>query len=392
MLIIWVSVAILPNVYILCRNVYTHSTPLNQLCRKKRNMTTIDKSKPVLVTGATGYVAGWIIKKLLEAGMTVHAAVRNPDNKSKLEHLERLAEKSSGSIRFFKADLLDQGSFAEAMQGCELVYHTASPFTSDYKDPQKELIDPAVKGTRNVLEEANRTPSVKRVVLTSSCAAIYTDVSDVEAAPNGVINESVWNTTASLEYQPYSYSKTLAEKEAWKMNKEQSRWDLVVINPSLVMGPPLNPNVATSESISLLKQLGDGTLKSGVPNLGMGVVDVRDLAQAHFNAGFIPEANGRNIISGHNSNFLEVARILHNEFGNQYKIPNRALPKFVVWLVGPMVNKMITRSFVGKNINRVWKADNSKSIRELKVNYRPLEDTMVDAFQTLIDAKMIQAK
>lgn len=355
-------------------------------------MKTIDTLKPIFVTGATGYVAGWLIKKLLEEGMTVHAAVRNPQDEKKLAHLTDIAAKSNGTIRFFKADLLDEGSFAEGMEGCELVYHTASPFTSNYKDAQKDLIDPAVKGTRNVLEQANKTESVKRVVLTSSCAAIYTDCSDVQKAPGGILTEKVWNTTASLTYQPYSYSKTLAEKEAWKINETQDRWDLVVINPSLVMGPALNPENTTSESMNFLRQLGDGTLKSGVPNIGMGIVDVRDLALAHFNAGFKPEANGRNIISGHNSSFLEMAKILHGQFGDQYKIPNKALPKFIVWLVGPMVNKMITRDFVGKNVNREWKADNSKGIKELGMRYRPLKETMVDAFQVMADHNLIKSK
>lgn len=353
-------------------------------------MVTIDKSKPVLVTGATGYVAGWIIKKLLDEGLTVHATVRNPNDSAKLAHLNTMAATSKGSIQFFKADLLDEGSFAEAMKGCELVYHTASPFLTDVKDAQKELVEPAVLGTRNVLEQAGKTPSVKRVVLTSSCAAIYTDCTDLQNTPNGIFTEEVWNTTSSLEYQPYSYSKTLAEKEAWKMAGAQNQWDLVVVNPPMVFGPALNPKTATSESISILKQMGDGTLKPGVPNIGMGVVDVRDLAEAHFKAGFTPEANGRNIIRGHNTNMLEMAQILHKSFGKQYKVPNSALPKWLLLLVGPMVNKILTRRYLRNNVNLAWKADNSKSVRELGMQYRPLEQTMNDAFQTLVDHQVIQ--
>ena len=87
-------------------------------------MTTIDKSKPILVTGATGYIAGWIIKKLLDQGLTVHAAVRNPDNNEKLAHLNELASNSNGKLSYFKTDLLDNGSYAEAMENCELVFHT----------------------------------------------------------------------------------------------------------------------------------------------------------------------------------------------------------------------------------------------------------------------------
>ena len=266
-------------------------------------MKVIDKSKPVMVTGATGYVAGWLVKRLLEEGINVHAAVRSPENESKRAHLDAVAENAPGSITYFKSDLLQEGSYDEAMKGCELVFHTASPFTMNVKDAQKDLVDPAVKGTQNVLESANRTESVKRIVVTSSCAAIYSDAIDCLRAPNGTLTEEVWNTTSSLQYQPYSYSKTMAEKKAWEMMNGQSRWDVVTINPSFVMGPPLNPQTKTSESVNFIKQFGDGTMKIGVPKMGVGVVDVRDLAEAHFQAGFNPHAQGRYISSAHNTNF-----------------------------------------------------------------------------------------
>ena len=163
-------------------------------------MLSIDKTQKVMVTGATGYVAGWIVKRLLEEGVTIHAPVRDPVSASKLKHLNDLAAKSPGTIKYFKADLLDQGSYAEAMAGCSIVFHTASPFFLYVKDPQKELVDPAQLGTRNVLESANRTASIKRVVLTSSCAAIYGDNADLDNAPNGVFTEEIWNTSSSLTH------------------------------------------------------------------------------------------------------------------------------------------------------------------------------------------------
>lgn len=352
----------------------------------------IDKTKPVLVTGATGYVAGWLVKRLLEEGITVHAAVRNPENKMKLAHLDELATNSSGSIKYFKSDLLQEGSYKEGMEGCELVFHTASPFTTDVKDPQKELIEPAVNGTENVLEQANKTASVKRVVLTSSCAAIYTDCSDLELTPSGVFTEEIWNTTASLGHQPYSFSKTLAEKEAWRIEAEQDRWDLVAVNPSMVMGPSLNAKTNTSESVNLLKQMGDGTMKSGVPNAGVGVVDVRDLAEAHFKAGFNPSAKGRHIVSGHNTNFFELAKLVNADFGDRYPIPKKALPKWLLMLIGPMVNKVVTRRWVRNNINMDWKADNTKSKKDLGVTYRPLEVTMSEGFEQLIESGVLPRK
>lgn len=350
-------------------------------------MKTIDRTKPVLVTGATGYVAGWLVKKLLEEGLTVHAAVRNPENTKKLKYLDEIAAKSKGTIRYFKSDLLEEGSYAEAMKDCELVFHTASPFTMEVKDPQKELIDPAKLGTRNVLQQANRTPSVKRVVLTSSCAAIYGDNADLKNTPNGVFTEEVWNTSSSLKHQPYSYSKTIAEQEAWRISKEQNRWDLVVINPSLVVGPAINPDAVTSESFNIIRQFGNGSMKAGAPEIGMGVVDVRDVALAHYNAGFIPEASGRHIVSGHNSSFTEMAAQLRPKYGNEYPIPKKAMLKWVIWLVGPAINKGLTRKYVTQNIGLPWKADNSKSKRELKIEYRPLEDSLNEMFQQMIDNK-----
>ena len=352
-------------------------------------MTTINRNSPVMVTGATGYVAGWIVKKLLDEGFTVHAAVRDPGDPEKLKYLNRLQEHSTGRIRFFKADLLDEGSYADAMEGCELVFHTASPFKVKVTDPQRDLIDPARFGTRNVLEQANRTPSVRRVVVTSSIVAMYGDNADVKNAPNGMITEAVWNTTSSLEHQPYPYSKTLAEKEAWEIHGRQHRWDLVVINPSMVIGPGINP-FATSESFTIIKLFGDGTMKFGGSRWGMGVVDVRDLAEAHFKAGFIPEANGRYIVSGHNSDFMEMASALLPEFGKKYPVPRWALPKPLIWLFFPMIVSSTTRKMIARNVDIPWTGDNSKGVRELGLTYRPLQESMVDHFQQLVDHGLVR--
>lgn len=351
-------------------------------------MKPIDSSKPVLVTGATGYVAGQLIKLLLEKGHTVHAAVRDPDNAEKLKYLNALADASSGNIKYYKSDLLDEGSYAEAMKECELVFHTASPFTIDIKDPQKELVDPAKLGTRNVLEQANKTPTVKRVVVTSSCAAIYADNADLNKTPNGIFTEDIWNTSASLEHQPYSYSKTLAEKEAWAIAGKQNQWYLVTINPTLVIGPGINP-FSTSESFKLVQQLGDGSMKSGCPRFGMGVVDVRDVAQAHYNAGFTPEASGRYITHGHNTNLLEMGMCLIEKYGNDFPLPTKPMPKWLVWLVAPMVNKSMTRKMVSLNVDHPWKGDNSKSVRELGMNYRPMKESMEEMFQQMIDSGIV---
>ncbi len=347
-------------------------------------MTIIDRKAPVLVTGATGYVAGWLVKRLLDEGHTVHAAVRDPGNEGKLRHLNALASEAPGSIRYFAADLLAPGSYAEAMAGCELVFHTASPFIAGVDDPVKELVEPARQGTRNVLEQADATPSVKRVVVTSSCAAIYGDNADLEETPEGVFTEEVWNTSSSVEHQAYSYSKTVAERAAWEIHDRQDRWDLVTVNPSLVLGPGLRPD-STSESFRIMKQFGDGTLKTGVPRCGFGVVDVRDLGEAHYRAGFTPEASGRYIVSGHDTDLADLAVPLRREFGDRFPFPRRSLPKALVWLVGPLLNKTLTRQFVSRNIGLPWRADNGKGKRELGLEYRPLEDTVVDFFRQMVE-------
>jgi len=352
----------------------------------------IDKLKPVLVTGANGYVASWLVKKLLDEGICVHAAVRNPEDTQKVRHLLDAAQGAKGELKLFEGDLLLEGSYTKAMEGCEVVFHTASPFISAYKDPQKELIDPAVKGTENVLNSANKVPTVKRIVITSSCAAIYTDAIDTVNAPGGMLTESIWNSTASIDYQPYSFSKTLAEKKAWDMQGKQSRWDLIAINMSLVLGPALNPKSNTSESINILKMLGGGDMKIGAPKIGMGIVDVRDVAEAHFRAAYTPTAKGRYITSAHNSNFLEMGTVLLPKYGSQFPLPRKALPKWLLMLIGPLANKLFTRRFIRNNVNIPWKANNSKIKHDLNMQFRPLKETMEDSFQVLIDNGILKAK
>lgn len=346
-------------------------------------MKTISKNKPVMVTGATGYVAGWLVKELLEAGITVHAPVRNPENSEKLKYLNEWASKYKGEIKYFKADLLLEGSYDEAMKGCELVFHTASPFINSVKDPQKDLVDPALLGTRNVLNSVNRTESIKRVVLTSSCAAIIGDAKDCLNYPNGIATEEQWNETSTLNHQAYSYSKTVAEKEAWKMNQAQDRWDLVVINPSLVIGPGINPN-GTSESFNIVKMLADGQMKMGAPDMRIGAVDVRDLGKAHFRGGFTPEAKGRHIISAEHTSLLQLGHMLREKYGNQYPFPKKTLPKWLVWLAAPASG--LKRKMVSNNMGYDWLVDNSKSKKDLGMEYTPIRKSIVDFFDQMVAA------
>ncbi len=351
----------------------------------------IEPNSPVLVTGATGYVAGWIVSKLLERGHTVHAAVRDPGNSGKLAHLRKLESAGKGSIRFFRSDLLEDGSYAEAMAGCDVVFHTASPFKLSVNDPQSDLVDPALLGTRNVLEEATRSPSVKRVVVTSSYVANIGDNADLTESGRQKITEGDWNTTSSLNHQPYAYSKTLAEREAWRIAESQNQWKLVTINPVFVLGPGIDPH-ASSESFHLMKGIGSGKFASGVPNYGMAYVDVRDVADAHLAAAFIPEAGGRYLVSAESSDFPALAAILREKFGKEYPFPKSTVPKPLAWLVAPLMDKTMTRRIIARNVSHPIEVDAGKSIRELGLSYRPFPETAIEMFQQMITAGIVSPK
>ncbi len=356
-------------------------------------MTVINPQAPILVTGASGYVAGWIVKNLLEAGHTVHATVRDPAKASSVGHLQKIAAQSSGTLKLFKADLLNQCEFVDPMAGCELVIHTASPFIiSGFTDAYEALVRPALEGTRNVLRTVEHTSSVKRVVLTSSVAATYGDAQDALKVPNGIFNESHWNTTSSVDHQPYLYSKTIAEREAWKMQAEQSepnRWDLVCVNPALVVGPALTTN-SISTSISTLQQFGDGTMRLGAPKMWNGLVDVRDVADAHIRAGFTPDANGRYILCGDSLSLLQMGAALREQFGSRYPFPALPAPKLAFWAIAPLYG--FTRDFVARNMNYKIGFDNSRSRRDLHIEYRNVRTAVCEHFQQLIDDGLVKKR
>ncbi len=346
-------------------------------------MREIDKGRPVLVTGGSGYLASWIVKMLLDDSLHVHATVRNLENTIAMAHLERFAETSRGKLDLYPADLLAPGSFDAPMQDCELVIHTASPFfLTGIKNAEEELIRPAKEGTTNVLEAAQKNSSVKRIVLTSSVYAVYGDNTDLALTENDRFTENEWNLTSNARHQPYAYAKTLAEKEAWIVTQTQDRWDLLTINPGWMLGPSLSTRT-DSTSIKEMIALGRGDYKSGVPKLWMGVVDVRDVAAAHIAAGFTPEASGRHILVSQERTLLEIAAILRKHFGDRYPFPRREVPKFLFWLVAPLYGH--TRRFVRRNVGIPIKFDNTYSISDLKITYTPVEETIQAHFQQIID-------
>jgi nucleoside-diphosphate-sugar epimerase len=300
----------------------------------------------------------------------------------KCRHLNDMGAALPGTLELWKADLLEPGSFDDVVQGASVVVHTASPFLmGKRKDAQAELIKPAVDGTRNVLNAVNAAESVQKVVLTSSVAAMYGDSKDLENTSSGVFTEADWNTTSSTDHQPYSCSKTLAERAAWEMCEAQNRWRLAVINPAFILGPSKTPRT-DSESVKFITDMLTGRYKFGVPDVSMGVVDVREVAKAHVEAAVRPNAEGRHILVNESKTLFEIGQIFRARIGGKYPFPNRMIPKSLLYLVAPFEG--LTWGFLRKNIGYPVRFDNTRSRERLGIEYRPVEDTLAEHAEQLI--------
>ncbi|KAL9455155.1 hypothetical protein AB3S75_010544 [Citrus x aurantiifolia] len=272
--------------------------------------------KVVCVTGASGYIASWLVKLLLSRGYTVKASVRDPNDPKKTGHLLAL-DGASERLQLFKANLLEEGSYDSVVDGCDGVFHTASPFYHDVKDPQVELLDPAVKGTVNVLNSCAKFPSIKRVVLTSSMAAVA--YNGKPRTPDVVVDET-WFSDPEVCKQSklwYVLSKTLAEDAAWKFAKEKSI-DMVTINPAMVIGPLLQPTLNTSAAAVLSLIKGAQTY----PNATLGWVNVKDVANAHIQAFEVPSACGRYCLVERVLHYSELVNTVH-ELYPTFELPEK---------------------------------------------------------------------
>jgi len=328
----------------------------------------------VLVTGGSGYIGSWVVKGLLEKGYTVRMTLRDKSKKEKYEFLTDIADKNKGELEIWEADLLKKGSFDEAALGCDSIIHMASPFILNVKDAQLDLVDPAVKGTSNVLEAANKSNSVRKVILTSSVAAIYGDAIDMKNQHLSKFTENEFNTSSSLDHQPYSFSKVQAEKKAWEIAKQQSSWELIVVNPSFVMGPSLG-SISQSESIKFMRNILSGKFKSGAAELYFGYVDVRDVASAHIYC-LENKAEGRHILAERVTDILSFSNLIEAEYKDKYKLPKSNNPKWVLSLIGSFFG--LSRKFVKNNVGIPIQFDTSKSIEKLHLTYTPLQQTVRD--------------
>ncbi|KAI3461115.1 hypothetical protein Pfo_017778 [Paulownia fortunei] len=273
-------------------------------------------TKTVCVTGASGYIASWLVKFLLQRGYTVKASVRDPNDPKKTQHLREL-DGAKERLQLLKANLLEEGSFDSVVDGCDGVFHTASPFYHAVTDPQAELIDPALKGTLNVLGSCAKTPSIKRVVLTSSVAAVA--YNGKPRTPEVVVDETWWSDPEVCKQmqQWYVLSKTLAEDAAWKFVKEKGI-DMVAINPAMVIGPLLQPTLNTSSAAILDLINGAETY----PNATFGWVNVKDVAYAHVLAFENASASGRYCLVDRVAHFSEIVKILRELYPN-FQVPKK---------------------------------------------------------------------
>ena len=286
----------------------------------------------VLVTGGTGFIGTHCLVQLLAAGHETRATIRDLAREGDVRAMLRQggAAEPGARLTMFRADLGQDAGWAEAVAGCDYVLHVASPFPSTVPKDENELIGPARDGALRVLRAA-RDAGVKRVVLTSSFAAIGYGAKDRTTA----FTEQDWTNLDDPTVQPYPRSKTIAERAAWDfIAQEGGSLELAVVNPVGVFGPVLGPDYSTS--ILLAKRLLDGTVP-GCPDLWFGAVDVRDVADLHLRAMTDPAARGERFIAtaGDFVSIRQIAQILKDEGGPAArKVPTRAVPSWLMRIIG----------------------------------------------------------
>jgi nucleoside-diphosphate-sugar epimerase len=332
----------------------------------------------VLVTGGSGFIGSYCILHLLAAGHQVRTTVRSLNRERDVRALLKEGSAEPGDrLSFAAADLQSDAGWKEAIAGCEYVLHVASPFPPSLPKHEDELIVPAREGTLRVLRAA-RDAGVKRVVLTSSFAAIGYG-HEPRSTP---FDETSWTNPDGTDVQPYAKSKTLAERAAWDfIAREGGALELSVVNPVGVFGPVLGPDYSTS--ILLIQRLLDGALP-GCPRLSFGVVDVRDVADLHLLAMTNPAAKGERFlaVAGDFMSILEIANVLKSRLGPAARrVPAREVPNWVVRLASlldPAAKQILPE--LGKRKN----ATNEKARRVLGWRPRSNEDAIVGTAESLV--------
>jgi dihydroflavonol-4-reductase len=330
-------------------------------------------SRPkVLVTGATGFIAGHCVRELLEHGYAVRGTVRSRA-RADVAHLTEIARRTGGSLEFVEVNLDSDAGWDAAVDGCRYVWHLASPVPAGVPRDEFDVIRPAVDGTLRVLRAAAGSGTVSRVLLASSIDAILRGHAD----NTRVRDESDWSVVPRLA--PYPKSKTLAEKAAWDFVDDRGI-ELVAVNPGLVLGPLLRKEETTSmEVIRLLL----ARKLPAVPRISFSIVDVRDVAAALRLATEHPAAAGHRYILGTRPMWMvDIATILKATFGPRgYKVPTRPLPYWVMWL-NARVNKVIRLALDYYGVSLLLNTD--KAQQELGWKPRAPEESIVAAGESLI--------
>ena len=344
----------------------------------------------VLVTGASGFVATHLIKLLLEQGrFHVRGTVRNLKREEKVKPLRELFSDATYPLRLIEADLTKPKTWTKAVEGCMYVFHVASPFPNPAKTPkdENELIKPAVEGTKSVLQACVDAGTVKRVVLTSSVAAVSCGMNGIPGKPaDYVYSETDWSVEEACP--PYEKSKLRAEKSAWEFVKEleeEKRFELVVLNPGYIQGPLLSR--ASGEGTVLV--CSDLLNNKMFPNICFGVIDVRDVAAAHIAAMEKPEAVGnRYILVCETLIMKDLAQMVSQEFKPQgYKISLRQIPKIGVWM-GKWFDSTAKAIYPGVGKVFHWNSERMKG--ELGIQPRPVKETILDLCYSLIDLGIVK--
>jgi nucleoside-diphosphate-sugar epimerase len=332
--------------------------------------------KTVLVSGGSGYIAGWCIVELLRRGYRVRTTVRNPGREPEVRAAIGSQTDAHEHLSVHSADLLSDEHWANVTQGCDYVLHVASPLpASQPKDPD-ELIVPAREGTLRVLGAA-LDAGVERVVLTSSVAAIRGGNEGIDRP----LNETDWSNLSKPGLTPYVQSKTLAERAAWELADERGmRERVATVNPGVVIGPLLTED--RSVSLQPIERLLNGM--PAMPRLGFSYVDVRDVADLQLRAMAMPEGGGQRFIAV--TEFLwmaDVAEILRDRLGPAAeKVPTRVAPDILVKAMSLFDGGIRSfRSSLGKRTN--FDATNARD--RLGWSPRPVADSIADSARSLID-------